>query len=78
MIRERCSCGAEFETDEKQALRLLNTWRLNHRHELGPTRDIETAANIETANNDQTPRTSIGFTTDPWEDNGKAKNGTPR
>jgi hypothetical protein len=34
MIRERCSCGAEFETDEKSALQLLKSWRATHRHEI--------------------------------------------
>lgn len=32
MVRERCSCGAEFETDEKSALQLLKSWRATHIH----------------------------------------------
>ena len=75
MIRERCSCGAEFETDENQPLRLLNTWRKQHRHEPpAPQQDSDLTSNIETTNQDTTPRTTIGFTTDPWED----KNGFTR
>lgn len=31
MIRERCSCGAEFETDDKNAVSLLKDWRKNHK-----------------------------------------------
>jgi len=31
MVRERCVCGAEFESDNKQATRLLREWRSTHR-----------------------------------------------
>lgn len=34
MVRERCSCGAEFETDLKSALQLLKSWRSTHRHDI--------------------------------------------
>lgn len=30
VIRERCSCGARFETDEPDAIRLVREWRRKH------------------------------------------------
>lgn len=30
MIREKCSCGAEIETDEENPLKILRAWRKNH------------------------------------------------
>lgn len=32
MIREVCSCGAEFETDDREAIALIKTWRRTHKH----------------------------------------------
>ena len=32
MIRETCSCGAEFETDDREAIELVKTWRRTHKH----------------------------------------------
>jgi hypothetical protein len=32
MIREVCSCGAEFETDDREAISLVKTWRRTHKH----------------------------------------------
>jgi hypothetical protein len=32
MIREVCSCGAEFETNNKDSKALVKDWRKNHRH----------------------------------------------
>ena len=49
MIRERCSCGAEFETDETNSVRLLKEWRRDHRHELTPEL------------RDSTAETTLGF-----------------
>lgn len=34
MIREVCSCGAEFETDDREAIELVKLWRRNHKHEI--------------------------------------------
>jgi hypothetical protein len=34
MIREVCSCGAEFETDDRDAIELVKTWRRTHKHEV--------------------------------------------
>ena len=30
MIRERCSCGARFETDQLDSLKLVREWRKKH------------------------------------------------
>jgi hypothetical protein len=32
MIREVCSCGAEIETDEHDAVVLVKSWRKSHKH----------------------------------------------
>jgi len=32
MIREVCSCGAEFETDDRDAVELVKSWRRTHKH----------------------------------------------
>lgn len=32
MIREVCSCGAEFETDDRDAVDLVKNWRRTHKH----------------------------------------------
>lgn len=32
MIRETCSCGAEFETDDRDAISLVKSWRRSHKH----------------------------------------------
>jgi hypothetical protein len=32
MIREVCSCGAEFETDDRDAVILIKNWRRTHKH----------------------------------------------
>ncbi len=36
MIREVCSCGAEFETDDRDAVVLLKSWRRTHKHFIKP------------------------------------------
>jgi hypothetical protein len=33
MIREVCSCGAEFETDDRDAIALVKNWRRTHKHQ---------------------------------------------
>ena len=32
MIREVCSCGAEFETDHPDQVDLVKNWRKSHKH----------------------------------------------
>jgi hypothetical protein len=38
MIRETCSCGAEFETDDREAIELVKTWRRTHKHSDKPSK----------------------------------------
>jgi hypothetical protein len=53
MIREVCSCGAEFETDDRDAVELVKTWRRTHKHSDKPSkadsRDSSTLSNTEVA-----------------------------
>jgi len=37
MIREVCSCGAEFETDDRDAVELVKSWRRTHKHSEKPS-----------------------------------------
>jgi hypothetical protein len=30
MVRERCACGAEFESDQSNAMKLIKEWRQEH------------------------------------------------
>ena len=41
MIRETCSCGAEFETDDREAIELVKTWRRTHKHSDKPSKPAE-------------------------------------
>jgi hypothetical protein len=50
VIRERCGCGGEFETDEPEAMQLLDEWREWHQcpapvlpEPIGGTAQVETA-----------------------------------
>ena len=51
MIRETCSCGAEFETDDREAIELIKQWRKGHKHTSKPSttaeRDSSTLSNTE-------------------------------
>ena len=53
MIREVCSCGAEFETDDRDAVELVKTWRRTHKHSDKPSkadsRDSSTLTNTDVA-----------------------------
>ena len=53
MIREVCSCGAEFETDDRDAVELIKSWRRTHKHSDKPSkpdsRDSSTLSNAEVA-----------------------------
>jgi len=37
VIREVCSCGAEFETDDREAIALVKSWRRTHKHSEKPS-----------------------------------------
>jgi transcriptional regulator of acetoin/glycerol metabolism len=44
MIREVCSCGAEFETDVPEQITLVKSWRRTHKHsDKQPTQDTRDA-----------------------------------
>lgn len=53
MIRETCSCGAEFETDDRDAIELVKSWRRTHKHadksHKADTHDSSTISNIDVA-----------------------------
>ena len=53
MIREVCSCGAEFETYDSDAVELVKTWRRTHKHSDKPSkadsRDMATLTNTDVA-----------------------------
>ena len=50
MIREVCSCSAEFETDDRDAIALLKTWRRTHKHDIKPEqREATTLTNTDVA-----------------------------
>ena len=53
MIREVCSCGAEFETDDRDAVQLVKTWRRTHKHtdkpSKGDSRDSSALTNTDVA-----------------------------
>ena len=44
MIREVCSCGAEFETDDRDSVDLVKNWRRTHKHaDKQPTQETRDA-----------------------------------
>jgi hypothetical protein len=51
MIREVCSCGAEFETDDRDAIELIKNWRRTHKHNAPSkgSRDSSTLSNTDVA-----------------------------
>lgn len=62
MVRERCSCGAEFETDEKSALQLLKSWRTTHLHHVSePNTFVNVSSQIEQSGLVREPELQIGF-----------------
>jgi hypothetical protein len=70
MIRERCSCGAEFETDEKTAVRLVRDWRETHRHDVEPAteeRDATIESSLGFSPDPRLPELHVGFKPDPFD-----------
>jgi hypothetical protein len=53
MIREVCSCGAEFETDDRDSVSLVKNWRRTHKHSekqvTQDTRDAVVLSNTDIA-----------------------------
>jgi hypothetical protein len=46
MIREVCSCGAEFETDDRDAVILVKNWRKTHKHSEKPSEPSKSDATL--------------------------------
>lgn len=72
MVRERCSCGAEFESDDSQAVRLLRQWRKEHVC-VTPAEEYKDAgtsmSSTETVGEASYPELRIGFRGDEdWFD----------
>jgi hypothetical protein len=63
MIRERCSCGAEIETDEAHPIRILNGWRQSHKCQIQiEQRDSTVLSNTDVqATDNRSPEFHIGF-----------------
>lgn len=61
MIRETCSCGAEFETDDRDAIQLVKSWRRSHKHSdkpsVAPVSDISILSDNQVALGFQVPDT---------------------
>jgi len=53
MIREACSCGAEFESDLPNQVELVKNWRRTHKHSDKPlkadNRDSSALSNTDIA-----------------------------
>ena len=60
MIRETCSCGAEFECDLPNQVELVTKWRRTHKHgDKGSTSGFSTLADTQVA---------LGFKAEPEPD----------
>jgi hypothetical protein len=74
MFRERCGCGAEFETDDDKGLRLLREWRRKHKCIQQQTGNADLQTTSETVNDGRQPELHIGFRPE-WEGkNGRHNN----
>ena len=56
MIREICSCGAEFETDDREAITLIKAWRRTHKHSDKPQKPDTSDMSITSDN-----QVALGF-----------------
>ena len=50
MIREVCSCGAEFETDDRDAVELIKSWRKTHKHSDKPSKPDSRDSSVLSSN----------------------------
>lgn len=72
MIREVCSCGAEFETDDRDAVILVKNWRKTHKHTDKPVEPPVSPFQVVSDN-----QVALGFQAlydplnDDWEDRNK-------
>lgn len=69
-VRERCSCGSEFESDERDAVKLWREWRRQHVC-AAPAEEYRDAggamSNVETLSDPRYPELRIGFRGDEEE-----------
>ena len=56
MIREVCSCGAEFETDDRDAIELVKSWRKTHKHTNKPSTTDSSVIQVSSDN-----QVALGF-----------------
>lgn len=72
MIREVCSCGAEFETDDRDAVILVKNWRKTHKHTDKPVEALTSPFQVVSDN-----QVALGFQAlydpldDDWDDSNK-------
>lgn len=72
MIREVCSCGAEFETDDRDAVILVKNWRKTHKHTDKPVEAPTSPFQVVSDN-----QVALGFQAlydpldDDWDDSNK-------
>ncbi len=64
-VREKCSCGAEFESDQNNCVRLWREWRASHSC-LAAVEEYKDAggsfsASLETVTDPRRPELHIGF-----------------
>ena len=53
MISESCSCGASFQAERSDEIKLLNQWRTNHK--------CRSEGNLAIVDNSRTETSPIGF-----------------
>lgn len=62
MIREVCSCGAEFETDHPDQVDLVKSWRKTHKHaDKAITKDSSITSDNQVALGFQVPEDRFPF-----------------
>jgi hypothetical protein len=64
VLRERCACGAEIETDERNAIDLVRDWRDSHACPDKPDDDYQPiggVAQVEQAPDYTIPELHVGF-----------------
>lgn len=52
-----CSCGAEFETDDRDAIELVKNWRRTHKHSDKPAKADSGGASVLSS----TDTATLGF-----------------
>lgn len=60
MISESCGCGASFQAERNDEIKLLNQWRTNHQ-----CREVANLAIVDTARSELAGYHPIGFSPFP-------------